>query len=124
MTSVMINAQHETEASDSEKIYTVVDEMPTFPGGETQLIKFLKTNLKYPPNEKAAHITGNCYITFVIEKDGSVHHIKMLKGVDGGAGCDREVMRVINLMPAWKPGKYHGEYVRTQFNLPIRFVMY
>lgn len=124
ITSAMINAQHETETIDNEKIYMVVDEMPSFPGGEKQLIQFLKANLKYPPREKAAQITGDCYITFVVEKDGAIHHMKMLKGVEDGAGCDQEVMRVMNLMPAWKPGKHHGTVVRTQYNLPIRFILY
>ncbi len=124
MTSVMINAQRETETINTGKIYTIVDEMPSFPGGEKQMIKFLKANLKYPLHEKAAHIAGNCYITFVVEKDGSIQHIKMLKGVEGGAGCDWEVMRVVKLMPDWKPGKYHGSIVRTQYNLPVKFVLY
>lgn len=124
MTSVMINAQHETETIDNEKIYTIVDEMPSFPGGEIQMIKFLKKNLKYPIREKAGHIAGNCYITFVIEKDGSVRQLKMLKGVEGGGGCDEEVIRVVKLMPDWKPGKHHGATVRTQYNLPVKFVLY
>lgn len=122
--SAMINAQNETETTNHEEVFTIVDEMPSFPGGEMQLIKFFRTNLKYPLREKAAHISGCCFITFVVEKDGSIQNIKILEGVTGGAGCDQEVIRVANLMPVWNPGKHHGKTVRTQFNLPVKFILY
>ncbi|HET6225885.1 MAG TPA: energy transducer TonB [Bacteroidia bacterium] len=122
--SILINAQNETEPASNEKIFTIVDDMPSFPGGESQLVKFFKKNLKYPRHEKEAQITGSCFITFVVEKDGHVNNIQILQGVEGGPGCDLEVMRVANLMPAWIPGKHHGACVRTQYNLPIKFSLY
>jgi periplasmic protein TonB len=124
LSSATINSQNKTITNDNEKILTVVDEMPSFPGGEQQLIKFFKKNLKYPMYERKAHIAGRCCITFTIEKDGRIHNIQILQGVEGGRGCDLEVIRVAKLMPAWIPGKQHGELVRTQYNLPVKFTLY
>jgi protein TonB len=100
---------------------TIVEQMPTFPGGDAEMYKYLAKNIQYPQVEKEAGISGTCYVTFVVEKDGSITDVKVLRGVSGGPGCDREAMRVVKSMPPWKPGKQNGREVRVQFNVPIKF---
>ncbi len=100
-----------------------VEKMPEFPGGEAKLMEFLYSNLQYPAFEKEAGISGSCYLTFVVEKDGSITGIRVLKGVPQGSGCDQEALRVLKKMPAWKPGNHNGRAVRVQFNLPIKFTL-
>jgi protein TonB len=99
----------------------IVEQMPTFPGGELEMMKYIQKNVQYPQMEKEAGISGTCYITFVVEKDGSITAVDKLRGVSGGPGCDKEAIRVIKSMPPWKPGKQNGRAVRVQFNLPIKF---
>jgi periplasmic protein TonB len=101
----------------------IVEQMPTFPGGEMEMMKYIQKNVQYPQVEKEAGISGTCYVTFVIEKDGSITDVKVLRGVSGGPGCDKEAIRVVKSMPAWKPGKQNGREVRVQFNLPIKFTL-
>jgi periplasmic protein TonB len=101
----------------------IVEQMPTFPGGEGEMMKYIQKNVQYPQVEKEAGISGTCYVTFVVEKDGSITDVKILRGVSGGPGCDREAIRVVKSMPAWKPGKQNGREVRVQFNLPIKFTL-
>ena len=97
--------------------------MPEFVGGESAMMQFIQTNVKYPDYEKNKRIIGTCYITFVIEKDGTMTGAKILKGVGGGPGCDKESLRVVNLMPKWIPGLLFGKPARIQFNLPIKFML-
>ena len=106
-----------------DPILTAVEEMPSFPGGEGEMVKFLTHNLKYPTYESAARIQGKCFLSFVIEKDGSITNIKVLKGIPNGNGCSEEAIRVVKLMPKWIPGKNKGEIVRVQFNLPVSFIL-
>ncbi len=115
----MLTAQVDT--TTNEKILFVSDEMPSFPGGESEMVNFLKNNLKYPEKEKEAKIMGKCYITFVVEKNGALTDIKLLKGIPGGPGCDAEAMRVVKMMPNWNPGKQKDKEARVQINLPIQF---
>lgn len=100
---------------------TIIEEMPQFPGGEKELFKFISKNITYPDLAIRHGIQGAVYVTFVIEKDGSIIDAKVLRGI--GGGCDEEALRVVNAMPAWSPGKQGGKAVRTQFNLPIRFTL-
>lgn len=102
---------------------TIVEQMPTFPGGDAEMMKFIQKNVQYPQVEKEAGISGTCYVTFVVEKDGSITDVKVLRGVSGGPGCDKEAMRVVKSMPGWKAGKQNGREVRVQFNLPIKFTL-
>jgi TonB family protein len=102
---------------------TIAEEMPSFPGGEEAMMKFLQSNLKYSEAEKIANVSGKCYLTFIIEKNGSISNTRILKGVTNGPGCDKEAMRVVALMPNWTPGKQNGQAVRVQFNLPIKFTL-
>ena len=106
-----------------DEIFTVVEQMPGFLGGDAELMKFIQKNIIYPAVEKEAGISGTAYITFVVDKDGKIQDVKILKGVSGGPNCDKEAMRVVKSMPPWKPGKQNGRPVSVQFNLPIHFVL-
>jgi protein TonB len=107
----------------NEAPLTIVEQMPTFPGGDAEMMKYIQKNVQYPQVEKEAGISGTCYVTFVVEKDGSISDVKVLRGVSGGPGCDKEAVRVVKSMPAWKAGKQNGREVRVQFNLPIKFIL-
>jgi len=110
----------EPEEEESEtQIFKVVETMPTFPGGAAARIKYLQSNLKYPTMARESGIQGKVFVTFVVEKDGSITDVKVLRGI--GGGCDEEAVRVIKNMPKWNVGKQRGKPVRVQFNMPIVF---
>ncbi len=100
---------------------TIVDEMPEFPGGDAARIKFFSENVKYPMVARETGVQGAVYLTFVVEKDGSISQVKLLRGI--GAGCDEEASRVVGMMPKWNPGRQNGNEVRVQFNMPISFIL-
>lgn len=102
-----------------EEIILVPDVSPEFPGGLSAMYKFLKDNIIYPPMAKEANITGTVHLSFVIEKDGSVTNIRVLRDVKGG--LTEEAVRVIQIMPNWKPGWKGGVPVRTLFSMPVKF---
>jgi len=99
----------------------VADQMPTFPGGDEALFKFLADNIKYPRIAVDEGITGRVYVTFVVDKDGSINDIKLLQGLPGG--CSEEAIRVLSKMPKWSPGWHKGKLVSVQYNLPINFLL-
>lgn len=101
------------------KIHTFVEEWPEFPGGDIARVKFLSENIVYPKVAKEAGIQGPVHLTFVVEKDGSISNVNILRGI--GGGCDEEATRVVSSMPKWKPGRQNGKEVRVQFNMPINF---
>lgn len=107
------------DEKDTDTIFKVVEVMPEFPGGTKKLMSYLGNNIKYPEKAKKDGVKGRVFITFVVEKDGSIGDVKLLRGI--GAGCDEEAMRVIESMPNWKPGMTEGKPVRVQYNLPIKF---
>ncbi len=109
------------EVFDEPEIFLIVEEMPGFPGGEGQLVKFLSENIKYPAIARENGITGTVFVTFVIGPDGGVKDVKVLRGI--GGGCDEEAKRVVMAMPKWKAGKQRGKPVSVQYNLPIRFTL-
>jgi protein TonB len=111
----------EEEAVEEAEIFYVVEAMPSFPGGEDKIYDFLARNLKYPDMAKEAGIQGRVYLTFVVERDGSITDVKVLRGI--GGGCDEEAVRVVESMPKWEPGRQRGIPVRVQFNLPIKFTL-
>ena len=106
---------------DDDPIFTEVDEMPEFPNGQDALMRYLMENLRYPQEARDQRIQGTVFVTFVVEKDGSVTDIKTLRGV--APSLDEESIRVVKAMPKWEPGVLKGEPVRVQFNLPLRFVL-
>lgn len=99
-----------------------VPEMPHFQGGEAELQKFLQTRIKYPYEAKEAGIQGTVFLTFVVEPDGSVTNISVLRGI--GGGCDEEALRVVKNMPAWISGKQNGYPVRVKLTLPVKFTLH
>jgi TonB family protein len=84
-------------------------------------MKFLVNNIKYPEVARKAGIQGMVHINYIVEKDGSLSSIKVIRGI--GSGCDEEALRVVSMMPKWKPGKQRGKIVAVEFNLPINFVL-
>jgi len=106
---------------DAGKVFTYVEEQPTFPGGESAMYEYLQKNIKYPPLARENGITGRVFLTFIVGPDGDIRDVKVLRGI--GAGCDEEAMRVVKTMPKWKPGKQNGRSVNVQFNMPINFTL-
>ncbi len=104
-----------------EDPFIVVEDMPEFPGGDEALLKFVAQNIKYPRRAKNMGIEGRVYLKFVIDEDGSITNIEVLKGI--GAGCDEEAIRVLKLLPNFTPGKQRGVPVKVQMQLPINFTL-
>ena len=104
---------------DKNGVYQIVEEMPQFPGGETKLMEYIAKNLTYPQEAREKEISGRVFVSFVVEKDGSVNEVKVLRSI--GGGCDDEAVRVVKSMPKWKPGKMKGEPVRVSYMMPINF---
>lgn len=117
------SAQKNESPNKGDDPYTIVEQMPSFKGGDAAMIKFIQKNVKYPQAEKEAGISGTCYVTFIVEKNGKLGEIKILRGVSGGPGLDKEALRVVKKMPKWKPGKQNGKKVRVQYNLPIKYTL-
>ena len=104
---------------DNDSIYNVVDQMPEFPGGMEAMMHFLSDNIRYPEKAKDDNIEGRVFVSFVVEKDGSVSNVVVRRSI--GGGCDEEAVRVVKAMPNWVPGKHEGKTVRVNFMLPIYF---
>jgi protein TonB len=102
-----------------EQVYTIVEQMPEFPGGMPELMKFLAQNIKYPREAQKAKIEGTVFVNFIVTQEGKTDEIIVVKGI--GKACDEEAIRVIAIMPPWKPGIKDGKEVAVRFTLPIRF---
>ncbi|MDD5570171.1 MAG: energy transducer TonB [Bacteroidales bacterium] len=102
-------------------VYTVVEEMPAYIGGEEAMIKFLGENIKYPEKAKKKGIQGTVLISFIIDEEGNVTNAQIRKGIK--KVCDEEALRVVKLMPKWKPGKQSGKPVKVQFIMPVNFTL-
>lgn len=100
---------------------TDIQAYPEFEGGMKAWAKFIQRNLRYPGKAQDAEAQGKVYISFVIEKDGSVSNVTVLKGI--GYGCDEEAVRVISKSPKWKPGKQNDQNVRVRYNMPLSFTI-
>ena len=98
-----------------------VGQMPEFPGGEKALLSWIARNTKYPPIAKEYDITGRVFVTFIIETDGSVTGVEVLRSVD--KHLDAEAVSVIKSLPRFKPGQQRGKKVRVRFNVPINFTL-
>ena len=109
------------ESAEEMQIFMVVESMPEYPGGESSLYKYLAENIKYPQMAKESGIQGRVFVTFVVERDGRVTDVRVLRGI--GGGCDEEAIRVVQNMPKWTPGKQRGKSVRVQYNLPVKFTL-
>lgn len=108
-----------TNQSVTDTIYNNIEIMPEFPGGFSELRNFLTSNVNYPESAKTNNIEGRTLVSFVVEKDGSITDIEVLRGFD--KDCDAEAVRVVSTMPKWKPGVKDGETVRCRFTLPFTF---
>ena len=104
---------------DKNGVYQIVEEMPVFPGGEQALMDYVSKNVVYPKEAQEKGISGRVFVGFIVEKDGSVSDVKVLRGI--GGGCDEEAVRVISGLPKWKPGKQEGKPVRVSYQMPINF---
>lgn len=103
------------------KTFIWVEEMPMFPGGENEMLKFIGKNIKYPSTARENNISGIVNISFIVDPKGDIKNIQLLRGI--GGGCEEEAIRVIKTMPTWKPGKQNGQAVNVQFQLPISFTL-
>ena len=109
----------EEEDIQEAEIFTIVEEMPDFPGGTQKLADYLAKNIKYPQMARESGIQGRVFISFVVETDGSVSNVNVMRSL--GGGCDEEAVRVVKSMPKWKPGKQRGKPVRVSYILPVNF---
>ena len=118
---ISVTPSDTTEADYAEEILVgcISEPDPEFPGGYEALLKFLSENIHYPEEAKKEGIEGRVYVTFVVEKDGSISGVRVLRDI--GGGCGEEAVRVVETMPKWKPGLQRGVPVRVQFNLPVNF---
>ena len=106
---------------DTDKAYEVVDEMPSFTGGQGALMQFLANNVKYPTVAFENGVQGRVLVGFIVERDGSLSNVKVERSVD--PALDKEAVRVVKAMPKWQPGKKNGSAVRVKFTVPITFRM-
>jgi protein TonB len=118
-----VASENETGKAKAEKIhgkiYDKVEQMPEFPGGQTELINFLMKSVKYPKECMEKGIQGKVFVSFAIGKKGKIANAAVVRGVD--PLLDAEAIRVVNSMPPWEPGKEKGKKVAVQFTLPISF---
>jgi len=106
---------------DDDEFFMVVENMPIFPGGDLGLMKYIQKHVKYPAIAKEYNITGKVYVSFIVDKSGSVTNVKIVRGVD--KNLDAEAVRVVKSLPKYKPGKQRGKSVRVMFTIPINFTL-
>ena len=104
---------------EPEKVFEVVEQMPSFPGGDAALMQYLSNNIKYPVVAQENGVQGRVVVSFVVEKDGSITDVKVVRSVD--PSLDKEAQRVVKSMPKWIPGKQNGSAVRVKYNVPVSF---
>jgi protein TonB len=104
---------------EKKEIFITAEEMPFYPGGETERLKFLAENIQYPELALASGIQGTVYLQFVIDSKGNITDVKIIRGI--GGGCEDEALRVIKMMPPWHPGKQNGRTVRVLYTMPVSF---
>ena len=107
------------DSTAKEEVFMVAEQMPEFPGGMKELLKFLQDNLKYPENAMKNNVQGRVIVQFVVEKNGTPTEFKVLRSVD--PDLDAEALRVMKAMPKWKPGMQKGQVVRVKFTVPVSF---
>ena len=115
------NSENAQIAGQTEVPLTMADQMPQFPGGQKEMMRFIKLNLHYPAAAQANGIQGTVLVNFVVDKEGKITNIKVIKGI--GYGCDEESVRVMSSMPLWSPGRQRGQTVLVSFTMPLRFVL-
>ncbi|RDB04291.1 TonB family protein [Runella aurantiaca] len=113
--------QDKSKLTKNGEVFTVVEQNPEFPGGMSELGRYLGRNIKYPAAAQRANVQGKVFVQFVVGEDGDIRDPRISKGI--GFGCDEEALRVTLNMPKWNPGKQNGKAVAVQYNLPIAFVL-
>lgn len=119
MLLVLVFSAKAQEKDKKDDVFYVVDELPVFPGGEEALRNWLAENIRYPGEAKADSIQGKVYVTFIVDEQGKVTDSKLARGAS--PALDKEALRVVNAMPAWKPGKHKGKEVKVSYTVPISF---
>jgi protein TonB len=117
--TINTTAMAQNKKTSNDKVFEKVEDMPEFPGGEQAMMDFVSKNVVYPKEAQEKGISGRVFVSFIVEKDGSVNEVKVMRGI--GGGCDEESVRVIKAMPKWKPGKMKGKPVRVSYMMPIVF---
>ncbi len=107
----------------NDVIYTIVEEQAEYPGGPQEMYKFIGNNIVFPISAKEDSLFAGCksFIKFIVTENGTVNNAQVIKGCNGCPDCDKEALRVVNLMPKWKPGRQDGKPVKVYYNLPIKF---
>ena len=111
--------QVEEEEEDTNEIFVTVEDMPEFPGGQGELMKYIGKSIKYPVVAQENGIQGRVVVQFVVNKEGKVTDAAVVKGVD--PSLDKEALRVVNAMPKWKPGSQRGKPVNVKYTVPVQF---
>lgn len=111
----------EVVVDNSDEIFTVVEQNPEFEGGYAAMVNFIKANMKYPLAARRMGIEGTVHVSLLVNKQGEIDEVKVLRGIH--PDCDKEAVRVVQLMPHWKPGKQNGRPVHVRFVLPLKFRM-
>ena len=119
LTTVLAQKTVVSQKDQKEEPFDVVEDMPAFPGGMEAMIQFISSNIKYPADAKKQKVDGRVLVNFVVEKDGSITEVKVIKPTF--PSLDAEAVRVVKAMPKWKPGYQKGQAVRVQFTMPINF---
>jgi len=114
-------AQTHKDTTTDDKVYDVCEQMPIYEGGDAALLKYLGENLKLPEEDQERGMQGRMVVGFVVEKDGSLTNVKVLRAVD--IALDAEVLRVVKGMPKWIPGRHNGQRVRVRYLLPIHICL-
>lgn len=109
----------QSENDDEGEVFTNVEQMPSFPGGDQKMHEYLRDNIEYPVTARDSGIQGRVFINFIVEPDGSISNVKVLRGI--GGDCDEEAVRVVKAMPKWQPGRQRGKAVRVSYTLPVVF---
>ncbi len=115
------NTKPQSKKAGDELVFTVVEDMPEYPGGNAELFKFISSNMKYPEDARQKKIQGTVYVSFVVASNGKIRDVKALRGVC--KSIDAEAVRVVSIMPPWKPGTQRGKAVDVAFNMPIKFTL-
>ena len=116
---VNTNAMAQNKKAANDKVLEKAEVMPEYPGGDQAMMDFVAKNVQYPQEARDKEISGRVLVSFIVEKDGSIADVKVVKGI--GGGCDEEAVRVVKAMPKWKPGKDKGKPVRVSYMMPFTF---
>ncbi|MEO8085849.1 MAG: energy transducer TonB [Bacteroidota bacterium] len=103
----------------NDSIYFIAQTMPSYPGGDEAILKYMKEHIHYPGAARANRTEGKVVVSFIVDRTGTLTNLKIIRGI--GNGCEEEALRVLRTMPKWSPGKMKGNEVRVQMNLPVKF---